>query len=112
MADRVKPEFDDGASETHREAFNIKLVKDGEVTFFKVKPTTTFKRIRDAYSKSKGVDAGTYKLLYDGDFVQLDKTIAELSADQVKAGGDPVGEGTAFDVMVEQYGGIGDLSQS
>eukprot|EP00798_Chlamydomonas_sp_ICE-L_P021030 gene21030-27899_t len=64
---------------TKQEVINI-VVKDqsGTEVTFKVKPSTKFGKIMDAYCTKKALDPNTVKFLFDGTKIQRDKTPLEL----------------------------------
>ncbi|CAL5226904.1 g9778 [Coccomyxa viridis] len=73
------------------------VVKDqnsGEV-HFKVKPTTKFSKIFDAYAGKKGVEAANIKFLHDGQRIRDHQTPGELGIE----------DNDVIDCLLEQVGG-------
>ena len=60
-----------------------------------VKPTTKFAKIYSAVSEKKGMPPNSFRLLYDGDRLNEDKTIAEYEME----------DGDVIDLFVEAVGG-------
>merc|ERR1712146_262410 len=91
MSDGVKPE--EGAK---GEAITIK-VKDqnGEETHFKIKTTTKFHKVLNAYSQRKGVDAASIRFTFDGQRIRPEQTPAEYEME----------DEDVIDCMLEQLGG-------
>lgn len=70
--------------------------QDTSETQFKVKPSHTVGKIALAYARSKGVAAGTIKLLFEGArLAPDDRTIEEAGLE----------DGDVIDAFVEQTGG-------
>eukprot|EP00798_Chlamydomonas_sp_ICE-L_P027020 gene27020-2247_t len=92
MADEQKPK---------QEVISI-IVRDqqgntafaSEVTF-KVKPTTKFSKIIDAYCAKKAIDSSTIRFMFDGNRIQKDSTPQELEME----------DSDIVDALVEQIGG-------
>ena len=76
---------------------NIRL-KDmhGQEVFFKVLPTTTFRKILSAYCNKTGLTASAVRLLFEGEQLALTQSPKELEMEN-----DDV-----IDVMVSQEGGM------
>ena len=53
----------------------------GEEMAFKVKKTTPFSKVIDAYASRQGVDSKTFKFIFDGQRVQRDDTPKTVSDD-------------------------------
>lgn len=72
-------------------------VKDqnGTETVFKVKASTKFKRILDAYAQKTGASAESLKLMYDGEQVNTDQTPHDLDIE----------DNDVLEVVLAQTGG-------
>lgn len=58
---------------------NLKVKsQDGNAIYFKVKKTTPFSRILDAFCKRTGKDRSTVKFLFDGARIQENSTPADV----------------------------------
>jgi Ubiquitin-2 like Rad60 SUMO-like len=66
MSQDTKP-----AGEAKEEVISIKIKSiDGDEVTFKVKPTTKFKKIFDAYAKRKAINVEAGKFLLDGEIIR------------------------------------------
>lgn len=74
----------------------IRVINNGHELFFKVKPTTQFQKIFDAYQQRTGTTA---RYLYNGVRVGPQDTPKELDME----------DGDVIDAMVEQTGGGGSV---
>jgi len=91
MSDDVKPE-----EGTKAEAITVK-VKDqqGEETHFKIKSTTKFSKVFNAYAQRKGVDPNSLRFMFDGSHIQAEQTPGELDME----------DEDVIDCMLQQVGG-------
>mmetsp|Transcript_1100 Transcript_1100/g.1531 ORF Transcript_1100/g.1531 Transcript_1100/m.1531 type:complete len:93 (-) Transcript_1100:208-486(-) len=78
------------------EHLNLKVKsQDGNEVFFKVKKTTTFKRVMEAYCGKVGADMGAVRFLFDGNRISPEQTPADLGME----------DEDEIDAMVQQTGG-------
>jgi len=78
------------------EHINIKVVSDdNSEVFFKIKRTTPFRKLMDAYCQRQGKSLTTVRFLYDGDRISPDQTPEQLEME----------DEDTIDVMIEQIGG-------
>lgn len=57
---------------------NLKVkAQDGSEVFFKVKRTTQFRKLMDAYCARMGVAGGNFRFLFDGDRLRPEQTPAD-----------------------------------
>ena len=76
---------------------NIKVVsQDGNEIFFKLKRTTPFRKLMDAYANRTGAGLNTLRFLFDGQRMNEDQTPASLDME----------DQDSIDVMIEQQGGV------
>ena len=69
MSEETKPAV------TKDEVISVKIKgTDGEVVTFKVKPTTKFKKIMEAYAQRKAISVETMKLIFEGERIQENQT--------------------------------------
>eukprot|EP00245_Coleochaete_scutata_P015544 TRINITY_DN696_c0_g1_i1.p1 TRINITY_DN696_c0_g1~~TRINITY_DN696_c0_g1_i1.p1 ORF type:complete len:114 (-),score=23.85 TRINITY_DN696_c0_g1_i1:505-846(-) len=69
--------------------------QDGTDLVFKVKPTTKFKKLFQAYCAKKGLDEASLRFLFEGTRIGEERTPEDLNME----------EGDMIDAMVEQIGG-------
>eukprot|EP00472_Partenskyella_glossopodia_P014636 CAMPEP_0197523734 /NCGR_PEP_ID=MMETSP1318-20131121/8608_1 /TAXON_ID=552666 /ORGANISM="Partenskyella glossopodia, Strain RCC365" /LENGTH=89 /DNA_ID=CAMNT_0043076523 /DNA_START=47 /DNA_END=316 /DNA_ORIENTATION=+ len=75
---------------------NLKVKsQDGNEVFFKVKKSTSFKRLMEAYCSKVGAEFGSVRFLFDGERIDPDKTPAHLNME----------DEDEIDAMVQQTGG-------
>jgi small ubiquitin-related modifier len=75
---------------------NLKVkAQDGTEIFFKVKPTTKFGKLMDAYCGRVGVDATSVRFLFDGERLTREQTPGELDME----------DEDEIDAMIQQVGG-------
>lgn len=75
---------------------NIKIKsQDGDVVEFRVKPTTSFGKIFDAYCERKGCDAGAVRFVFEGANIGKDAKVADIDIEH----------GDCIDCMIQQIGG-------
>ncbi|KAJ3041045.1 hypothetical protein HDV00_009945 [Rhizophlyctis rosea] len=75
---------------------NLKVVgNDQSEISFKIKNTTPFQRLMDAYLQKTGQDKNAVRFLYQGTRIQADATPQDLDME----------DGDQIDVTVEQLGG-------
>ncbi|GAB5355492.1 hypothetical protein AAMO2058_000210200 [Amorphochlora amoebiformis] len=78
------------------EHLNLKVKsQDGNEVFFKVKKTTSFKRLMEAYCQKVGASSDAVRFLFDGDRISPEKTPADLGME----------DEDEIDAMVQQTGG-------
>lgn len=78
------------------ECFEISVKsQDGNEIRFKIRPTSRFGKVVDAYCKRSGVERDTVRFLFDGQRLEEDKTIGEIGLQ----------DGDEVDAMVSQIGG-------
>jgi len=78
------------------EHINIKVVSDdNSEVFFKIKRTTPFRKLMDAYCQRQGKSLTTVRFLYDGERISPDQTPEQLEME----------DEDTIDVMIEQIGG-------
>nr|AAP34642.1 small ubiquitin-like modifier [Bigelowiella natans] len=78
------------------EHLNLKVKsQDGNEVFFKVKKTTPFKRLMEAYCQKVGAEKSSVRFLFDGDRISGDQTPADLDMQ----------DEDEIDAMVQQTGG-------
>jgi len=75
-------------------SLKVKDQEGGEVTF-KVKPSTRFEKILEAYCKKKAVDKTTVRFLFDGQRLTDLQTPEEIGME----------EGDCIDCVIQQVGG-------
>ncbi len=76
---------------------NIKVVNaEGNEVFFKIKRSTTMKKLMDAYCKKNGMTRNQVRFLYDGKPLEEEKTPDDYEMD----------DDDVIDAMVEQVGGF------
>ena len=69
--------------------------QDGNEVFFKVKKTTTFSKVMNAYCKKVGADMESVRFLFDGQRLRPEQTPADLDME----------DEDEIDAMVQQTGG-------
>ncbi len=75
---------------------NIKVVNaDGAEVFFKIKPSTTLKKLMEAFCQRLGLQFTSVRFSFDGNRISPEHTAAQLGME----------EGDVIDAMVEQTGG-------
>lgn len=75
------------------ESINLKVKSvDGEEVVFKVKKTTPFKKLMDAYCKRTGKDSESVRFMFDGSRLETNQTPADLDME----------DGDEIDAMVTQ----------
>lgn len=58
---------------------NLKVkAQDGTEVFFKVKKTTPFRKLMEAYCQRQGVPANSYRFLFDGERLRAEQTPADV----------------------------------
>ena len=62
---------------------------------FKVRPTTKFQKVFDAYCQRKALEPNMVRFLVDGERIRWDQTPEDLDLD----------DGDVIDAMMEQVGG-------
>jgi len=78
------------------EHLNIKVKsQDGNEIYFKVKKTTQFRKVIQAYCKKVGSEPDSVRFLFDGQRIRPDQTPAELNME----------DEDEIDAMVSQTGG-------
>eukprot|EP01017_Pseudomicrothorax_dubius_P010846 TRINITY_DN1393_c0_g1_i1.p1 TRINITY_DN1393_c0_g1~~TRINITY_DN1393_c0_g1_i1.p1 ORF type:complete len:106 (-),score=26.77 TRINITY_DN1393_c0_g1_i1:198-515(-) len=78
------------------EFLNLKVKsQEGEEVFFKIKKTTAFKKLMEAYCQRQGVNMQNVRFLFDGDRIAETQTPDQLGMEN----------GDEIDVVVEQVGG-------
>uniref|UniRef100_A0A7S2TZU2 Ubiquitin-like domain-containing protein n=1 Tax=Lotharella oceanica TaxID=641309 RepID=A0A7S2TZU2_9EUKA len=83
--------------DTKPEHLNLKVKsQDGNEVFFKVKKTTSFKRLMEAYCAKVGADKNSVRFLFDGERIDADSTPADLGMENEDE----------IDAMVQQTGGF------
>eukprot|EP00244_Chara_vulgaris_P011647 TRINITY_DN5873_c0_g1_i2.p1 TRINITY_DN5873_c0_g1~~TRINITY_DN5873_c0_g1_i2.p1 ORF type:complete len:102 (-),score=28.90 TRINITY_DN5873_c0_g1_i2:144-449(-) len=76
---------------------NLKVKgQDGNEVFFRIKKTTTLKKLMTAYCERQSVDMNSIAFLFDGRRLQADQTPEELSME----------DGDEIDAMLHQTGGL------
>ncbi|EAS00561.3 small ubiquitin-related modifier (macronuclear) [Tetrahymena thermophila SB210] len=86
----------DQNANANSEYLNLKVKsQEGEEIFFKIKKTTQFKKLMDAYCQRAQVNAHNVRFLFDGDRILESHTPADLKMES----------GDEIDVVVEQVGG-------
>mmetsp|Transcript_16963 Transcript_16963/g.32499 ORF Transcript_16963/g.32499 Transcript_16963/m.32499 type:complete len:94 (+) Transcript_16963:186-467(+) len=86
-----KPEA--GSSEEH---INVKVKsQDGQEVFFKIKKTTPFRKLIDAYCKRQGGDPNQILFLFEGSRLKAEQTPEQVD----------LGDGDEIDAMAHQTGG-------
>merc|ERR1712060_419661 len=73
--------------------------QDGAEGHFKVKMTTPFTKIFDAYCSKKSMDKGQVRFLFDGQRINPPATPQEMDME----------DGDTIDVFMEQLGGRGEI---
>lgn len=87
----------DSGNVAKEEQINLKVkTQDGNAVFFKVKKTTSFKKLMDAYCKRTGVDPASVRFLFDGVRLQPDETPLDVGIE----------DEDEIDAMVQQVGGL------
>lgn len=77
-------------------SLNIKVKsQDGNEVYFKVKKTTPFRRIMEAYCSKVGVETGQVRFLFDGERIEASQTPESLDLE----------DEDTIDAMVQQLGG-------
>lgn len=72
----VKPDIkSDVKSETH---LNLKVSDGSSEIFFKIKRTTSLRRLMEAFAKRQGKEMDSLRFLYDGIRIQADQTPDDL----------------------------------
>lgn len=87
-----------GADETKpsNEHLSLKVKsQDGNEVFFKVKRTTAFSKVMNAYCKKVGTDMESIRFLFDGQRLRPEQTPADLGME----------DEDEIDAMVNQTGG-------
>lgn len=84
----------DGAVKGEALTIVVKDATGGEVQF-KVKTTTKFQKVFEAYAGKKSLDARSIKFLFEGQRVHETMTPADLDME----------DGDSIDAMLEQVGG-------
>jgi small ubiquitin-related modifier len=69
--------------------------QDGNEVYFKVKKTTTFSKVMNAYCKKVGADMSSVRFLFDGQRLREEQTPADLDME----------DEDEIDAMVAQTGG-------
>ena len=69
--------------------------QDGNEVYFKVKKTTTFSKVMNAYCKKVGADMSSVRFLFDGQRLREEQTPADLEME----------DEDEIDAMVAQTGG-------
>ena len=78
------------------EQLNIKVkAQDGTEIFFKIKKSTQFKKLMDAYCQRQGLSNNQCRFIFDGERIKEDDSPETLEMEN----------GDEIDVMVEQTGG-------
>ncbi|CAG8545335.1 2234_t:CDS:2, partial [Racocetra persica] len=62
---------------TNSEHINLKVVGDRNEMYFKIKRTTQFKKLMDAFCERQNRDVRSFRFLYDGDRIQAHDTPLE-----------------------------------
>lgn len=82
--------------DTKPASLNIKVKsQDGNEVYFKVKKTTPFRRIMEAYCSKVGVETGQVRFLFDGERIEASQTPESLDLE----------DEDTIDAMVQQLGG-------
>ncbi|EGR34351.1 ubiquitin-like protein smt3, putative [Ichthyophthirius multifiliis] len=83
--------------QANNEYLNLKVKsQDGEEIFFKIKRTTQFKKLMDAYCQRVQVNLNNVRFLFDGDKILESQTPADLKMEN----------NDEIDVVIEQTGGF------
>eukprot|EP00048_Salpingoeca_helianthica_P015228 m.225703 g.225703 ORF g.225703 m.225703 type:complete len:104 (+) comp16764_c0_seq1:48-359(+) len=91
----IKPDPDAPAGAT-TEYINLKVTgQDNSEVHFKIKKTTTMRKLIEAYCSRQGVAANSVRFMFDGKAINPDDTPAKLEME----------ENDAIDVMQQQTGG-------
>mmetsp|Transcript_38717 Transcript_38717/g.62714 ORF Transcript_38717/g.62714 Transcript_38717/m.62714 type:complete len:99 (+) Transcript_38717:180-476(+) len=91
MADVVKSE--DQKPGSH---INLKVKsQDGSEVHFKIKKTSTFQKLMDAYCNRQGVAVDSVRFVFDGKRLQATETPEALEME----------DGDSIDAMIQQVGG-------
>ena len=69
--------------------------QDNEEAGFKIKPTTKFSKVMNAYATTKGMRLDTFRFFFDGHRIQNEDTPQTLD----------MSDGDMVDVFLEQLGG-------
>lgn len=92
----AKEDAKPGTEATQEGHINLKVkAQDGTEVFFKIKRSTTFRKLIDAYCKRQGADEQHIAFLYDGSRLRPDQTPDALEME----------DGDEIDAMVHQTGG-------
>ena len=85
-------------SQTNQQDYiNLKVKsQEGEEVFFKIKKSTQFKKLMDAYCQRQSVNSSNVRFLYEGERIVGDQTPANYKMDN----------GDEIDVVIEQTGGF------
>lgn len=69
--------------------------QDGNEVYFKVKRTTEFRKVMNAYCKKVGADPDSVRFLFDGVRIRPEQTPADLNME----------DEDEIDAMIQQTGG-------
>ena len=91
-----KDEEDSGAKKGEETHINIKVVNGaGNEVYFKIKKTTSLRKLMKAYCKREGLANGSVRFSFDGNRVTPDNTPTDLDMENEDV----------IDALVEQIGG-------
>eukprot|EP00825_Cyclidium_porcatum_P042550 TRINITY_DN584_c0_g3_i4.p1 TRINITY_DN584_c0_g3~~TRINITY_DN584_c0_g3_i4.p1 ORF type:complete len:143 (-),score=42.88 TRINITY_DN584_c0_g3_i4:361-789(-) len=98
MAEQQQPQQPQQPSQAVQqpEYINLKVkAQDGEEVFFKIKKTTQFKKLMEAYCQRQSVTLQSVRFIFDGDRILETNTPNDMGMEN----------GDEIDVVVEQQGG-------
>lgn len=88
-----KPNVAGGSSDTH---LNLKVkAQDGNVVFFKAKPSTPFRKLMTAYCQKSSIDPESVVFSFDGQRLRGEQTPADVEME----------DQDEIQVMIHQVGG-------
>ena len=97
-APAVAPDVAAKLSERAREQINLRVVTQrGEEIFFKVKGSTKFGKLIEAFCEKKGLRSSQQRFVFDGNRIHANQTPAQLEME----------DGDVIDVYTEATGGCG-----
>mmetsp|Transcript_28470 Transcript_28470/g.32930 ORF Transcript_28470/g.32930 Transcript_28470/m.32930 type:complete len:108 (+) Transcript_28470:41-364(+) len=97
-AQNTGKEAEGGEKKAADNYLNLKVKsQDGEEVFFKIKKSTQFKKLMDAYCNRQQINPQNVRFLFDGERIAETQTPNELNME----------DGDEIDVVIEQTGGCG-----